>query len=111
MRLRVWAAGTALAVATTFGGGAILTAVDASTASAARPAHSPVSSSAPCTVANAVGSVASTCTVTLTKLSAVNGVLQGSGTVTGTDPAGNSFSLPFAGAPLADPAACPILSL
>lgn len=108
MRLRAWAAGAALAVATTFGGGAILTAVDASSASAARPTHAPVSTTAPC----AVGGIASTCTVTLNSLQVANRTLQATGTVTGTNPAtGTAFSIPFANAPLADPTSCPILNL
>ena len=108
MKLRPWAAGTALALATTFGGGAAFAALDASQAAAARPARAPVTSTVPCTV----GGVTSTCKVTVTQLQVVNRALQATGTVAGTNPTtGSAFSIPFANAPVADPASCPILSL
>lgn len=107
MKLRTWAGCTALAVATSMGGGAIFAAADTSPAAAARPAQAPVTTSAPCTV----GGAASTCAVNLTHLQVVDRTLQAGGTVTGTDPAtGNVFSAPFANVPV-DPASCKILSL
>jgi hypothetical protein len=103
MRVRVWAAGTALAVATVFGGGAAIATVGASSAAAAKPTTPPVQTQVPCTV----GGVASTCTVRLTSLQAVNHTLQAAGTVTTAD----GTVLPFSGVPLDPPATCPILSL
>jgi hypothetical protein len=113
MKLRVWAAGTALAVATTLGGGAILTAVDASNAAAAVPARAPLTSSiGACTAVDPTTEVTTAltnCAVQITSLSLVNGVLQAAGTFTAQSPTG-PVSTPFT-APVADPTSCPILSL
>jgi len=93
------AGSVALAIATTFGGGALVAGLDASPAAAARPTRSPLATQIPCTVAG----VATTCTLRVTSLQVVNGALQATGTVTN-----GTISVPFTDA--VDPT-CPVLSL
>lgn len=103
MKLRVLAASTALAVGTTFGTGAALVAADPATASAQAPAPAPLTTQIPCTV----GGVSTTCTLAVTSLQVVNGVLQATGTVTS-----GSTTVPFSGVPVTNPSgSCPVLTL
>jgi hypothetical protein len=102
MKLRALTAGTALTVASVFGGSAVFAAVDSSPAAAARP---PVKATAttPCTVAG----VATTCTLQVTSVQLVNHTLQAAGTATG-----GGVTAPFSGVPIDPPASsCSVLAL
>lgn len=120
MKMRAWAAGTAIAVATTLGGGVGLAVAEAPSAAAARPATS-LSGTSPCniTVPGTTTAVPSTCTVTVTSVQVVNGALQVAGRLTSsalptniglpTTSSGAPY-VPVTQAPL-DPASCPVLAL
>lgn len=116
MKLRAVAAGTALAVATTVGGGTFAALATPSVASAQVTSPGGLSTKVPCTI----GGAASTCTLTVTHLTAVNKTLEAAGTVTN-----GSTSVPFSGIPVSttgatnaanatnaatDPS-CPVLAL
>lgn len=115
MRLRTIAAGTALAVATTVGGGTFAAFAEPGVASAQVRPSAALTTTVPCTA----GGVASTCTVKVTSLHAVNRTIEASGTVTH-----GSTTVPFSGVPVTTPgttnaanapsaaaAACPVLAL
>lgn len=101
MKLRALTAGTALTVASAFGGSAVFAALDSSPAAAARP---PVTLGAPvpCTVAG----VSTTCTLKVTQIQLVNRTMQATGTVTGA-----GTTIPFSAVPIDPPASCSVLAL
>ena len=102
LRLRLLAASVAMVVAGSFAGTA-LAARNAAPAAAQPPATGSITSSIPCL---SLG-VADTCTVTVTSLQLVNGVLTAVGTITNS---AGTISIPFQ-APLQFTGTCRILDL